>query len=98
MVVPSSAVAVGAPGTFVYVIGTDNKVAVRKIMPGVSDAGLTVITSGLQAGEKVVTDGLDRLRAGAAVRIVTAQSGSNADQGKGKHGAGQRGAGQGKAP
>ncbi|WP_124703514.1 efflux RND transporter periplasmic adaptor subunit [Sulfuriferula multivorans] len=98
VVVPSSAVAVGAPGTFVYVIGSDNKVTVRKITPGVSDAGLTVITSGLQAGEKVVTDGLDRLRAGAAVRIVTAQTGSNAGQGKGKHGAGQRGAGQGKAP
>jgi multidrug efflux system membrane fusion protein len=96
VVVPSSAVAVGAPGTFVYVIGTDNKVAIRKITPGVSDAGLTVVTSGLQTGEKVVTDGLDRLRAGATVRIVTAQTGNNA--GKGKHGAGQRGAGQGKAP
>jgi multidrug efflux system membrane fusion protein len=96
VVVPSSAVAVGAPGTFVYVIGTDNKVAIRKITPGVSDAGLTVITAGLQAGEKVVTDGLDRLRAGVTVRIVTAQTGNNA--GKGKHGAGQRGAGQGKAP
>ena len=98
VVVPSSAVAVGAPGTYVYVVGTDNKVAVRKIIPGVSDGGLTVITSGLQAGEKVVTDGLDRLRAGADVRIVTAQTGSNAGQGKARHGAGQRGAGQGKTP
>ncbi len=99
VVVPSSAVAVGAPGTYVYVVGTDNKVAVRKIIPGVSDGGLTVITSGLQAGEKVVTDGLDRLRAGADVRIVTAQaSNTNAGQAKAKHGAGQRGAGQGKTP
>jgi len=100
VVVPSSAVAVGAPGTYVYVVGTDNKVAVRKIIPGVSDAGLTVITSGLQAGEKVVTDGLDRLREGAAVHIVTARSADNtkAGQARGRRGAGQQGAGQGKTP
>ena len=99
VVVPASAVAVGAPGTYVYVIGTDNKVAVRKITAGVSDAGLTVITSGLQAGEKVVTDGLDRLRAGATVRIVTAQTGdSAAGPRKDKQGGGRQGAGKGKTP
>ena len=98
VVVPSSAVAVGAPGTFVYVIGTDNKVAVRKINPGVSDAGLTVITAGLQAGEKVVTDGLDRLREGATVRIVTAHTANSANAGQAKDKRGRQGAGQGKAP
>ncbi|MES2406353.1 MAG: efflux RND transporter periplasmic adaptor subunit [Pseudomonadota bacterium] len=99
VVVPSSAVAVGAPGTFVYVIGTDNKVAIRKITPGVSDAGQTVITSGLQAGEKVVTDGLDRLRAGASVRIVTARTGKvDAMPAKSGHGAARPKAGQDKTP
>ncbi|BBP03952.1 multidrug transporter [Sulfuriferula plumbiphila] len=100
VVVPSSAVAVGVPGTYVYVVDADGKVAVRKVTAGVSDAGLTVIASGLQAGEKVVTDGLDRLRAGGAVRIVAAHTGdnTNAGQARGRHGAGQQGAGQGRTP
>lgn len=98
VVVPSSALAVGAPGTYVYVVGTDNKVAVRKVTPGVSDANLTVIASGLQAGEQVVTDGLDRLRAGSAVRIVTAQGGDSTGTGQagGRRGANRHGAGPGK--
>ncbi|MDA8095669.1 MAG: efflux RND transporter periplasmic adaptor subunit [Betaproteobacteria bacterium] len=70
VVVPSTALAVGAPGTYVYVVGRDHRVAVRKVTPGVEDDGQTVIRSGLGAGEWVVTDGLDRLRAGARVRIV----------------------------
>ena len=99
VVVPAAAVAVGAPGTYVYVIGADNKATVRKITAGVSDAGLTVITAGLQAGENVVTDGLDRLRAGATVRIVTAQTGdSAAGPRKDKQGGGRQSAGKGKTP
>ncbi|MDA8382487.1 MAG: efflux RND transporter periplasmic adaptor subunit [Betaproteobacteria bacterium] len=70
VVVPSAALAVGAPGTYVYVVGRGHRVAVRKVTPGVEDGGQTVIRSGLGVGEWVVTDGLDRLRAGALVRIV----------------------------
>lgn len=70
LVVPAPAVAVGAPGTYVYVIGPQQTVAVRTVVAGVTDHGMTVITRGLTAGERVVTDGLDRLRPGAHVRVI----------------------------
>ena len=70
LVVPTTAVAVGAPGTYTYVIGADNKVKMRVVKTGVAFGNLTQIVSGLQAGERVVTDGLDRLRDGREVKVV----------------------------
>ncbi|MEW6560224.1 MAG: efflux RND transporter periplasmic adaptor subunit [Pseudomonadota bacterium] len=80
IVVPTTAVAVGAPGTYVYVIGADNKVKMRVVKTGVAFDNLTQIVSGLQAGERVVTDGLDRLRDGREVKVVqplSAQGGTH---------------------
>src|SRR5205085_11266758 len=37
---------------------------------GPSEANVTAIESGLQAGERVVTDGIDRLREGARVEVT----------------------------
>jgi len=76
VVVPSAAIAMGASGNYVYVIDDGNKVAVRPVTPGASDKDYTAIISGLKAGERVVTDGLDRLKDGSIVQIV-AQYGSN---------------------
>ncbi len=70
IVVPSASIAVGASGTYVYVIDDANKVSVRPVVTGVTDQDYTVITSGLKVGERVVTDGLDRLRAGSTIQIV----------------------------
>ena len=72
VVVPSTAVAVGAPGTYVYVIGAGDKVALRKVVTGAAYENLTQIVSGVRPGERVVTDGLDRLRDGSKVRVVQA--------------------------
>ncbi len=71
IVVPSSAIATGAPGSYVYVIDSGNKVSLRKVETGSTDHDKTSIKSGLKAGERVVTDGLDRLRDGSKVQIVT---------------------------
>lgn len=76
VVEPATSVAVGAPGTYVYVIGAGNKVALRTVRSGTSEGGLTQIVSGVSGGERVVTDGLDRLRDGSEVRVVQAQSGA----------------------
>jgi multidrug efflux system membrane fusion protein len=65
--VPSSAVQMGTKGAYVFVVKSDNKVALRSIEPGPSDGGLTSVRSGLEPGERVVTDGIDRLRDGAKV-------------------------------
>ena len=73
VVVPTTAVAVGAPGTYVYVIGAEDKVALRKVVTGAVYENLTQIVSGVRPGERVVTDGLDRLRDGSKVRVVQAR-------------------------
>jgi membrane fusion protein, multidrug efflux system len=67
--VPVPAVQRGAPGTFVYVINADNTVSVRAVKLGPTDGGYTAVLSGLQPGEKVVTDGTDRLRDGAKITV-----------------------------
>ena len=69
--VPTAAIATGAPGSYVYVIDSTDKVALRKVITGVSNQNYTTISSGLKTGERVVTDGLDRLRDGSQVQIVT---------------------------
>lgn len=78
IIVPSAAVAPGASGSYVYVIGNDDKVAVRPVTTGVSNQGDTSISSGLQAGERVVTDGLDRLKNGSKVQIVSQSESTSA--------------------
>ena len=65
---PVPAVQRGAPGTFVYVIDADNTVSVRPVKLGPPTASARG-ASGLQPGERVVTDGADRLRDGAAVTV-----------------------------
>ena len=70
VVVPTSAIATGAPGSYVYVIDNNNKVALRKVVAGATDRDYTAVMSGLKAGERVVTDGLDRLRDGSQVQVV----------------------------
>ncbi len=68
--VPNAAILRGTPGTYVYLMSGDDKVTVRPIQTGETDGTRTVVTSGLQPGDRVVTDGTDRLREGAAVRVV----------------------------
>jgi multidrug efflux system membrane fusion protein len=71
--VPVPAVQRGEPGTFVYVINANNTVSVRPIKVGATDGGYEAVVSGLNPGERVVTDGTDRLRDGAAVTLPAAQ-------------------------
>ncbi|MDR3535492.1 MAG: MdtA/MuxA family multidrug efflux RND transporter periplasmic adaptor subunit [Acetobacteraceae bacterium] len=67
--VPVPAVQRGEPGTFVYVISANNTVSVRPVKLGPTDGGYQAVLSGLQPGERVVTDGTDRLRDGATVTV-----------------------------
>ncbi|GEP10639.1 MdtA/MuxA family multidrug efflux RND transporter periplasmic adaptor subunit [Methylobacterium gnaphalii] len=70
-VVPTSAILRGTPGAYVYLMQGDDKVTVRPITVGETDGSRTVVTTGLKPGDRVVTDGTDRLREGAAVRITS---------------------------
>jgi multidrug efflux system membrane fusion protein len=70
IVVPTAAVQLGAQGPVVYVVKNDSTVEVRNVKTGAAEGGNTEITSGLQAGERVITDGVDRIREGSKVEVV----------------------------
>ncbi len=80
--------------TYVYLVQPDSTVTVRTITVGVSEGDDSEITSGLKAGDVVVTSGADKLEEGAKVNPQipgeqpAAQPGSNAAAGKnaGKNG------------
>jgi multidrug efflux system membrane fusion protein len=67
-VIPNEAVQQGAEGNFVFVVGGDDRVEMRKIIIGASHDGLTAVTKGIRHGEIVVTDGHLRLAPGVRTR------------------------------
>ncbi|MCS3430552.1 MdtA/MuxA family multidrug efflux RND transporter periplasmic adaptor subunit [Klebsiella sp. BIGb0407] len=70
IVIPASALQMGSEGHFVWAVSADNKVSKQLVTPGVQNSRTVVIQTGLSDGERVVTDGLDRLTDGAQVEIV----------------------------
>ena len=69
VVVPTSAVQRGPDGTFVYVVGSDNKAAVRPVTVVQQDEKLAVVGKGLAPADVVVTTGFARLKDGAEVKV-----------------------------
>ncbi len=69
-VVPSSAIQRGSLGTYVYVVKPDNTVTARKVTLGPSQGERIVVMAGVAPGDTVVTDGADKLREGAKVRLT----------------------------
>jgi multidrug efflux system membrane fusion protein len=78
---PNPAIQLGASGDFVYLLGEDLTVSKRDVVTGPTDGKHTVITSGLAAGDKVVIDGVDRLRDGAKVKVVDRPASGNGQAG-----------------
>jgi membrane fusion protein, multidrug efflux system len=56
---------------FVIVVDVDNKAVYREVTLGPAVEGLRVVTSGLTAGERIVVNGLQRVRPGAPVAPET---------------------------
>jgi multidrug efflux system membrane fusion protein len=69
LTVPAAAVVAGQQGQFVYVIGPDEKVQQRPVEVDRTVEGVSVVRSGLAAGDVVITDGQLRLVPGAAVQV-----------------------------
>nr|MEA2798691.1 rane fusion protein multidrug efflux system [Phenylobacterium sp.] len=69
VVVPVTAVRTGPDGDFVWVLQPDRTVKKRKVARGPSTPTITSITQGLSPGEKVITEGGDRLTEGARVTL-----------------------------
>jgi multidrug efflux system membrane fusion protein len=70
VVVPTAAIQRDNQGTIVYAVQDDNTVAVRRVQLGPAEGEITAVLSGLQAGERVIVDGVDRIREGAKVEVV----------------------------
>jgi len=70
-VVPTAAIQRGTQGAFVYTIDAENTVKSVPVTTGTVDGELTAVDSALKPGEKVVTDGSDKLRDGAKVEVMT---------------------------
>ncbi|HPX61994.1 MAG TPA: efflux RND transporter periplasmic adaptor subunit [Deltaproteobacteria bacterium] len=68
-VVPTQAIQTGQQGLYVLVVGQDLTAAVRPVKTSTAYQGFTVIESGLNAGEQVVTEGQVRVKPGAKVEI-----------------------------
>ena len=77
IVVPTAALQTSQTGTYVYVVDQDLTAKQQPVKVGWNVGEETVIASGLQPGQRVVTDGQLRLTPGAKVDIKSgAQSGS----------------------
>jgi len=67
LVVPQHAVSQSPQGAFVYVVGDDNKAEVRNIKVGAWAGQDWVVLDGLKGGERVIVEGLTKVRPGGSV-------------------------------
>jgi len=74
VVIPTGAVQRGPNGTFVFVVKDDDTVATRAIVVQKQDETQTVVKSGLDSNERVVTTGFVRLTDGSKVSIGSADA------------------------
>jgi multidrug efflux system membrane fusion protein len=72
VLIPSAAVQRSSQGSYVYVVRGDQTVEMRNVKVSASQGDKAAIASGLNAGELVVTDGMDKLRQGSRVTVQLA--------------------------
>ncbi len=70
VVVPQSAVQRGPRQSFVYVVGADSTAHRQNVTIGYEDDLGSIVTSGIQPGDRVVIDGASRLTDNAKVSVV----------------------------
>jgi multidrug efflux system membrane fusion protein len=85
-VVPTQAIQTGQSGEFVFVVQPDGTVTNKPVATGITYDGLTVIRSGVEAGETVVTDGQLRLTPGARISVKSSESSATAVDAKANSG------------
>jgi len=78
MGIPRKSVLSDQQGDYVYVVGEDKKVELRRVQLGQSTPITAVIASGLKEGELVVVDGIQRARPGIEVNPGPASPPPNA--------------------
>jgi RND family efflux transporter MFP subunit len=89
ILVPERAVAELQGKNFVWVVGTDNKATQRAVKVGETLGENVLVTEGLKNGDRIVTEGLQKVREGAVVQPMTAaqmaEAAAQAKQAEPKH-------------
>jgi multidrug efflux system membrane fusion protein len=67
LVVPMAAIQRGPDGSLAYVVGADKKVTIQPVTIALTQGNIALISSGLQEGQQVVTEGQDKLQSGTVV-------------------------------
>ena len=91
VVVPAAAVRHGPNGDYVYAIAPDSTVHIQLVKTGPADGDNVSIASGLNGGERVVTEGGDRLVDGATVRLPGQAESASPYRGSGQYPKGGKG-------
>lgn len=73
IVVPQSALQVDQQGVFVLVVDADSKAQVRRVQTGPTKGANIAVNKGLQVGELVITQGVQKVRPGQEVKVAPAQ-------------------------
>ena len=71
LVIPAAAVQRGPDGNLAYVMKEDHRITIQPVAVALTQGNIAVVSSGLQAGEQVVTEGQDKLQAGTLVSPKT---------------------------
>lgn len=69
VIIPTAAIQRSPQSTFVYVVKADNTAEVRNIVSTLTEGDEAAVDSGLEAGETVVIDGVDKLQQGTKVSV-----------------------------
>ncbi len=65
--IPRGSVLSDQQGSYVYVVGAENKVETRRIQLGQSTASVAIVAGGLKEGDTVIVEGIQRVRPGVTV-------------------------------
>jgi multidrug efflux system membrane fusion protein len=87
LTVPAAAVQRSQDGTYIWIVGADNKAMAQPVKVASIQDGLAVIESGVQAGQRVVVDGQYKLKPNIAVVEVARGAGRAASGASGASGA-----------
>lgn len=74
VIVPTVAIQLGKQGNYVYTVNADETVSLSKLKLGPVSGDNTIVEEGLEAGQRVAIDGLDKLRDGGKVKVIDRQA------------------------
>jgi membrane fusion protein (multidrug efflux system) len=67
LMIPQAALQLDRSGSYVLVVDGDDKVVQRRVTLGATEGGDVVVEQGLEAGERVIVEGIQKVRPGQRV-------------------------------